>query len=96
MPFVVHKSPFSAIKILRKGTNIHFSNSILPVSPFPAHMIGQYTLSGDQKSITATVGGECALIYFGTAISNGQHTFANFEVPIGFDNNGKTFYNLFL
>ena len=51
---------------------------------------GQYTLSGDQKSITATVGGECASIYFGSEILNGQVSFVNFEVPVRFDNIGKT------
>ena len=49
---------------------------------------GQYTLSGDQKSITATVGGECASIYFGREASNGE--VSNFEVPVWFDNIGKT------
>merc|ERR1712024_296563 len=38
-----------------KGTNIHFSKSILPVSPFGNRASGQYTLSGDQKRITASV-----------------------------------------
>ena len=51
---------------------------------------GQYTLSGDQKSITATVGGECASIYFGREVSNGEVTGFGFEVPVWFDNIGKT------
>ena len=84
------ESPFSAINILRKGTNIHFSKSILPVSPFGNRASGQYTLSGDQKSITATVGGECASTYFGSEMSNGHVSYVNFEVPVLFDNTGKT------
>ena len=51
---------------------------------------GQYTLSGDQKKITATVGGECASIYFGSENVNGAASYENFEVPVLFDNIGKT------
>ena len=50
---------------------------------------GQYTLSGDQKSITATVGGECASIYFGREISNGVVSIVTYEVPVWFDSIGK-------
>ena len=83
-------STFSAIYILLKGTNIHFSKSILPVNPFGHIASGQYTLSSDQKSIIATVGGECASIYFGQEKSNGVVSAVTHEVPIWFDNIGKT------
>ena len=75
-----------------EGTNIHFSQSILPVDPFGYMMSGQYTLSPDQKRITATVGGECASIYFGRdkTYANGLLPFVTHEVPVWFDNIGKT------
>ena len=75
-----------------EGTNIHFSQSILPVNAFGHLMSGQYTLSPDQKRITATVGGECASIYFGRKeiYGNGLLPIVTHEVPVWFDNIGKT------
>ena len=75
-----------------EGTNIHFSQSILPVNAFGHLMSGQYTLSPDQKRITATVGGECASIYFGRTkiYGNGLLPIVTHEVPVWFDNIGKT------
>ena len=84
---------FFAVYILLKGTNIHFSKSILPVSPVGyGTLSGQYTLSDDKKSITASVAGECAWIYFGREkFANGILPFLTHEVPVMFDNIGKTF-----
>lgn len=75
-----------------EGTNIHFSQSILPVDAFGHWKSGQYTLSPDQKRITATVGGECASIYFGRTkiYGNGLLPIVTHEVPVWFDNIGKT------
>ena len=75
-----------------EGTNIHFSQSILPVNPSGHMMSGQYTLSPDQKRITATVGGECASVYFGRKkiYANGLLPIVTHEVPVWFDNIGKT------
>ena len=55
-------------------------------------MSGQYTLSSDQKKITATVGGECASVYFGREkiYGNGLLPIVTHEVPVWFDNIGKT------
>ena len=86
--FCVH---FFAVYILLKGTNIHFSKSILPVSPVGHGQSGQYTLSDDQKIMTATVAGECGGIYFGREkFANGVVPFLTHEVPVLFDNIGKT------
>ena len=78
-----------------EGTNIHFSQSILPVKAIGYAASGQYTLSDDKKSITATVRGECASIYFGQedTFRTGGFTHGpmlTHEVPVWFDNIGKT------
>ena len=74
-----------------KGTNIHFSQSILPAKAIGYGSSGQYTLSDDKKSITASVGGECGSIYFGQEkFANGVVPFLTHEVPVLFDNIGKT------
>ena len=79
------------VYILLKGTNIHFSKSILSVSPVGYLESGQYTLSDDQKILTATVGGECGWIYFGREqFADGNMPFLTHEVPVLFDHIGKT------
>ena len=84
-----------------KGTNIHFSQSILPVKAIGYAASGQYTLSDDKKSITATVRGECASIYFGQedTFRTGGFTHGpmlTHEVPVWFDNIGKTSFQSML
>ena len=72
-----------------EGTNIHFSQSILPVKAIGYLSRGQYTLSDDKKSITATAGGECGSIYFGQE-DVAKRPMLTHEVPVWFDNIGKT------
>ena len=78
-----------------KGTNLKFPQSILPVdvTGYRDHLtthVGKYTLSENDKRITASTMGRCASTHYGVMTWSGYNVGRrSHDIPVIFDNLGN-------
>ena len=78
-----------------RGTNLKFPQSILPVDVkgYRDHLtthVGKYTLSENDKRITASTMGRCAFTYYGAMTWSGFDVgMKTHDIPVIFDNLGN-------